>query len=933
MKMEHFIQVLGARTHNLKNINCTIPLGRITVITGISGSGKSSLAFDTLFAEGQRRYTESLSTYARQFLERMQRPDVDLISNIPPAIAVEQQNKVKNARSTVGTTSEINDYLQLLFASVGKTICPECQIEVKSYTPQSAALELAQLPMNSSLTVLAALERENGTSVQSLKEELIRAGFFRILIKGEARDLSLLDDRFIENQEPLLILIDRLRLQQEELDRLADSLEVAFQLGKGKAKVMVKDGKAFEFDTSFSCPDCKKIFKQPEPNLFSFNSPIGACSVCHGFGKIIGIDVDKIIPNKNTSLRQGAIVPWNSSAYEEMYDDLELIARRYKLPLDIPFGKLTEEQKKIVVEGIDEYIGIRGFFRYLEKKRYKMHIRVFLSRYRSFEVCPHCKGSRLKPEALNVVVNKKNIQQLSTMSIEEVQAFFANISFSEKEEEKAYRLLQEIKQRVSYLHDVGLGYIDLNRQMRTLSGGEAQRINLAAALGSALTNTLYILDEPTIGLHPCDSDRLLSVLRQLKERGNTLVIVEHDPAVIQAADKIIDLGPDAGEQGGEVIFQGNAEEILESPVSLTGKFLRGEKKIHHSPRFRKPSGHINIFGARENNLKNIDVKIPLGVLACLTGVSGSGKSTLMENILYAGYKHPFGATKIEPGRFERIEGTEQVDDILMIDQSPLNASLRSNPATYIKAYDEIRNIMANTRAARLRGIKPAHFSFNVPGGRCPLCKGTGFVTIEMFFLADISLVCEQCQGKRFTDEILDIKFRGKNIDDILNMTVSQAMRFFEDFPRVAKRLQALIDLGLGYLKLGQSTSKLSGGEAQRIKLVGLLAKNRRNRKYLFLFDEPTTGLHLADIEVLLQVLQKVVDEGNSVLVIEHNPDFIAQADYIIDLGPGGGDAGGRIVAQGTVEDICNAENSITGKYLKKRLIYLRENKQTNKIIN
>jgi excinuclease ABC subunit A len=931
--MKHLIQILGARTHNLKNISCAIPLGRITVITGVSGSGKSSLAFDTLFAEGQRRYTESLSTYARQFLERMQRPDVDLISNIPPAIAVEQQNKVKNARSTVGTTSEINDYLQLLFATVGKTICPKCHVEAKSDTPQSAAQELARLPMNTRLSIIAALEREHWTSPQSLKEELVKAGFFRVLIKGEIQDLSLINDDIIDEQNPLLVLIDRLRLQQKEMDRLTDSLEIAFLLGKGKAKVIVKDGKEFEFDTSFSCPSCKRIFKQPEPNLFSFNSPIGACPICHGFGKIIGIDIDKIIPNKNTSLRQGAIVPWNSSAYEEMYYDLELIAKRYGIPFDAPFKTLTEEQKKIVIEGIDEYIGIKGFFRYLEKKRYKMHIRVFLSRYRSFEICSHCKGSRLKPEALNVFIKEKNIHQLHTMNIEDLRTFFNNISFSEKEGEKASRLLQEIKQRVGYLYDVGLGYIDLNRQMRTLSGGEAQRINLAAALGSALTNTLYILDEPTIGLHPCDSDRLLAVLKSLKSRGNTLVIVEHDPAVIQAADKIIDLGPAAGEKGGEVIFQGNPQEILESPHSLTGQFLRGEKKIHHSPRFRKPSGYINIFGARENNLKNIDVKIPLGVLACLTGVSGSGKSTLMENILYAGYKHPFGATRIEPGRFERIEGTEKIDDIIMIDQSPLSTSLRSNPATYIKAYDEIRNIMAHTRAARIRGIKPKHFSFNVTGGRCPQCKGTGSVTVEMFFLADISLVCEQCQGKRFTDEILDITFRGKNIDDILNMTVSEAMIFFADFPRVVKRLQVLADLGLGYLKLGQSTASLSGGEAQRIKLSGLLAKSRRTRKYLFLFDEPTTGLHLADIDVLLQVFQKVVDEGNSILVIEHNPDFISQADYIIDLGPGGGQDGGTIVAQGTVEEICNAGKSITGKYLKKRLISLSKNKQTNKITN
>lgn len=928
--MKRYIQLFGARTHNLKNISCTIPLGKITVITGVSGSGKSSLAFNTLYAEGQRRYAESLSTYARQFLERVERPDVDFISNIPPAVAVEQQNKVKNARSTAGTASEINDYLQLLFATVGVTICPDCKIEVKRDTPRSVVLQLAQIPIKTKLTILAPLNRCNWTSAHSLKEELIRAGFFRVFFNGGIQDLALISDEAFEKEDSILIVIDRLSYKPEEEERLIDSLQMAFQLGQGKAKVVVGDGEEHDFDSSFSCQRCRKSFRQPEANLFSFNSPIGACPLCHGFGKIIGVDIDKVIPNKNTSLHQGAIVPWNSPTYEGMYYDLELVAERYGIPLNAPFGTLTEEQKKIVIDGVDEYIGIKGFFRWLERKRYKMHIRVFLSRFRSFEICPQCHGSRLKPEALNIFIEGKNIHQICTMSLEELRNFFAHISISEKEEEKTSRLLSEIRQRMGYLCDVGLGYLTLNRQMRTLSGGEAQRINLAVALGSSLTDTLYVLDEPTIGLHPCDGKRLLSVLRKLKKRGNTVVVIEHDPTIIQGADEIIDLGPAAGEKGGELIFEGNLEELLKSPQSLTGRYLRGERRIESLPRHRQPEGFVTIFGAKENNLKNIDVKIPLGVLACLTGVSGSGKSTLMENILYAGYKHPFGGTKIEPGRFDRMEGTENVDDIIMIDQSPLSKSLRSNPATYIKAYDEIRRIMADTRAARFKGLGPSDFSFNVPGGRCPQCKGVGFVKVEMYFLADVSLVCEQCDGKKFTDEILEITFKGKNIDDILNMTVAEAIQFFRNYPRVVQRLQGLADLGLGYLRLGQSTSTLSGGEAQRIKLAGLLAKSRRQRKYLFLFDEPTTGLHLADIDVLLQVFHKVVGEGNSILVIEHNLDFLSQTDYIIDLGPGGDEEGGSIVAQGTIEDICLAEDSITGKYLKKRLKTLAKPKKAVK---
>jgi len=910
------IEVYGARTHNLKNIDCRFPHARLTVITGVSGSGKSSLAFDTLFAEGQRRYVESISTYARQFIEQMPRPDVERILNLPPAIALEQRNTVKNARSTVGTATEVYDYLRLLFAKVGRIVCPECAIEVRRETPESATEAIGRKLSGERVVILAPIHLGGGVSLDSLRKELVRAGFYRVWLDGRIEDLEELEGGALEGREKLEIVIDRVSVEPDDLSRLNQAMETAFQVGKGCAVVEVVGGGRHSFYTEMVCPRCGRTFRRPEPNLFSFYSPIGSCPRCEGFGRIPDLAMDKIIPNPDLTLEERPIQPFNSPAYEEMYDYMRRTAR---LSFDKPISRFGARERKVLIEGRGEWCGIRGFFEWLESKRYKVQARVMIARYRDFVPCPRCGGTRLVPEALNVRVDGRTIAEISRCCIKDLRRYFDRLRLPPRDEEAAERILHEIRSRLAYLDDVGLGYLTLDRQTRTLSGGEAQRINLSAALGSGLTETLYVLDEPTVGLHPRDTTRLLAILEALKRNGNTVVVVEHDPTMMRGADHLLDLGPGAGERGGEVIFEGTMEGLLRHPASLTAQYLRGRNGRRGLRHRREPAGFVWVRGAREHNLKNIDVAFPVGVFTCVTGVSGSGKSTLVRDTLYAAFQRRFGGEAIEVGEHDRLEGFEIFDDVLLVDQSPPSKSTRSNPVTYTKAYDEIRKIMASTEAARARGVTPGHFSFNVFGGRCEKCAGTGRITIDMHFLADVEVTCDVCDGKRFKKSILDIRYKGLNISEILDLTVDEATRFFHDHPRVVKALEPLRDVGLGYLRLGQSTSTLSGGEAQRLKLAAHLARRGTRRHLMMLFDEPTTGLHPADLEKLLRVFRKLLDRGATLVVIEHNLDLIAQADWIIDLGPEGGDAGGEVVYAGPFEEFLSHPTSHTARFLRGHL--------------
>ncbi|MFN3134148.1 MAG: excinuclease ABC subunit UvrA [Candidatus Kryptonium sp.] len=918
------ILIKGARVHNLKNIDLELPKNKLIVFTGVSGSGKSSLAFDTIYAEGQRRYVESLSAYARQFLERMDKPDVDLIEGIAPAIAIDQKSTGRNPRSTVGTMTEIYDYLRLLFARVGKTYCSKCGNLVQKDTPGFVVEKIKQLPEGSKIYILFPLHIHKGHTIEDELEALKEKGFYRIFVKDELIDLSEGIDFKKLKKEEIYVLVDRL-VVRSDIDevRLFDSVEMGFNEGRGHLVVKVLDsGEIMKFSEHFECAYCKIEYEEPEPRLFSFNNPYGACPKCQGFGRAYGIDWDALVPDKTKSIKDGAIYPWRSEKFSWFQKDLLRVAKKIGIPIDVPFKDLSPDHIEIIKNGYDGFEGINGFFKLLEENSYKVHYRVMLSRYRRYTTCDLCGGSRLRKEALNVKIEGKTIYDIVRMSIEEAYFFFQNIELTDYEKTISASILSEINRRLKYLYEVGLGYLTLDRLSNTLSGGEAQRINLATALGSSLVGTLYILDEPSIGLHPRDTHRLIKILKSLKENGNTVIVVEHDREVIESADHIVDLGPGAGENGGRVVFQGKYEDLLKDENSLTGKYLSGRLKIPVPKERRKPKrgNSIIVRGAREHNLKNIDVEFPLNVFVCVTGVSGSGKSTLVYDVLYAALKKlKEGSYEGKVGKFDAIEGHELIDAVEMVDQSPIGKTPRSNPVTYVKAFDGIREIFASTYLAKVRGYTPGHFSFNIPGGRCETCEGDGFVKIEMQFLADIYLPCDSCNGKRYKSEILEVEYKGKNISDVLNMTVTEAIEFFKGHKKVVERLKVLDAVGLGYIKLGQPANTLSGGEAQRVKLSAHLLASETSPHTLFIFDEPTTGLHFDDIAKLLKAFNALLDAGHSIIVIEHNMDVIKCADWIIDLGPEAGDRGGYIVAVGTPEEIAKNPNSYTGQFLKKYL--------------
>lgn len=913
------IIISGAREHNLKNLYLEIPKNKLIVFTGVSGSGKSSLVFDTIYAEGQRRYVESLSSYARQFLERMKKPDVDFISGISPAVAIEQKVGAKTSRSTVGTTTEIYDYLRLLFARIGKTICFSCGKEVKKETT-STVIEWLKEKQNGTKFYLAfPMHDHEGHSIKEELDLIKRRGFFRIYAEGNYYDLNE-NDFSLKSKKDVYIIIERFKLNKETVDELADSIEVTFKEGENRLSLINADsGEIKEFNKFYEC--CGIRYEEPEPRFFSFNNPFGACPVCQGFGKVIGIDMNLVVPNPNLSILEGAIAPFKSVKYSAYLRDLIRNAKEYKIPVNIPFYKLSEEQVSLIRKGFGSYIGIDNFFEELEKNTYKMHIRILLSRYRGYTTCNACKGSRLRREAEQVKIADKHIYDIVRLPIEKSLTFFEELKLTDYEFKVAERILDEIIKRLRFLNNVGLSYLTLDRVSNTLSGGETQRINLATSLGSALVGTLYVLDEPSIGLHPRDNSRLISLLKNLRDIGNTVLVVEHDEEMIKNADLIFDLGPEAGAKGGEIIASGTVEDIMNNPKSLTGKYLSGKLKIP-VPRIinNLPTKSIKIFGARENNLKNIDVKFPLNKFVVVTGVSGSGKSTLVHSILYAGLVKYFGNAPEFIGKYDDITGAEYLDDVVIVDQSPIGRSPRSNPASYIKVFELIREVFASTHQAKARGYTPGYFSFNIPGGRCETCQGDGYIKVEMQFLADLYLECEDCNGTRFKKEVREITYKSKNIIDVLNMTVKEAISFFEDKEKIVKLLNLLYAVGLDYIKLGQPSTTLSGGEAQRIKLASYLTAQREKKHILFIFDEPTTGLHFNDISKLLNAFETLLERRNSIVIIEHNLDVIKCADYIIDLGPEAGDSGGYVVATGTPEEIAKNENSWTGKYLKNLLI-------------
>ncbi len=983
------IVVRGARTHNLKNIDVTIPAESLTVVTGVSGSGKSSLAFDTIYAEGQRRYVESLSAYARQFLERMEKPDVDRIEGISPAIAIRQKNSIRNPRSTVGTTTEIQDYLRLLYARIGRTFCRSCGQEVVRESAEVVAGRIMALPEGARLLIgfdlpvisgpvtgqpeadangrmdggserFPAAEDQTGgvldwaeteqegrgastaeqavpgiEAVRSTIDALRRKGFGRLLLDGQARLFEDLDLGTPEEPGPdglklasdsvLRIVVDRVELKEGIRGRVTDSVETAYSEGGGAAwaiEIGGADGQARThlFSERFECVPCGLAYEDPQPRLFSFNNPFGACPACHGFGNVIELDMDLVVPDRTKSLAQNAVEPWTRPHYRAWQAALKRAARKAGVRLDVPWSELTADEQRFVIEGDGEdFDGVRGFFDWLDRKKYKVHVRVFLSRYRGYLTCPDCGGTRLRREARDVRVGGRSIGEVSSLTVGEASAFFATLPLSEREAAIAGRLLREIRKRLAFLSDVGLEYLTLDRLSSTLSGGETQRINLATALGSALVGALYVLDEPSIGLHPRDNERLIAILRQLRDQGNTVLVVEHDADMIRVADRVIDLGLGAGEQGGRVVYAGTLEGLLQEQGSLTAKYLRGDLAIPVPQSRRKGSGQVlRIRGASEHNLRDIDVEIPLNTLTVVTGVSGSGKSTLVHDVLYPAFKRAKGSWDRRVGALRGLDGVEHLADAVLIDQAPIGRTPRSNPVTYLKAFDPIRELFAATKDARTRGLTASHFSFNVPGGRCETCEGEGQVRVEMQFLADVFVPCEHCDGARFKPEVLEVRYRGRNVAEVLDLTVREALAFFSTSPKVIRRLQVLDEIGLGYLRLGQAATTLSGGEAQRIKIASHLASHGGDR-LLYILDEPTTGLHFDDIAKLLAAFRKLLQGGHSLLVIEHNVDVIKTADHVIDLGPEGGGDGGCVVAAGSPEHIVQVSASHTGRYLRAAL--------------
>ena len=962
------IVVRGARVHNLKNVDIEVPHNTLTVVTGVSGSGKSSLAFDTIYAEGQRRYVESLSAYARQFLERIEKPDADSIDGIAPAVAIRQKNTTRNPRSTVATATEIYDYLRLLFARVGRTYCINCGREVKKDTVDEVADAIQSLAPETRLQVVFPLQRPAMTPPQPAEKaarpaklkksaakataneplsdalkarlfDLRKAGFNRLVQGGQIFEFStpesLLDINFAQ---PVFMLVDRLAVSADSRTRVVDAIETAYR-ESGEVIFEIPgdestDAKQLRFAQRFECKFCNIRYEEPEPRLFSFNNPYGACPKCQGFGNTIDFDLDLVIPDKLKSLADGAIEPWTKPKYRPLFTDLKRYAKAAGIPLDMAWIDLAEEHRNLILNGEGKFLGVRGFFNHLERKKYKLHVRVFLSRYRGYSTCSECNGSRLRMEARQVKIQGRNLCEVCSLTVEDAMKFFDQIKLTPSEAEIADKLLQEIRERLRFLNDVGLEYLTLDRLSSTLSGGEAQRIQLATSLGSRLVGTLYVLDEPSIGLHPRDTHRLVKILHDLRNLGNTILVVEHDPDIMKAADRILDLGPGAGENGGKLIAGGTYDEILHNPASLTGRYLSQDLRIQPPPTRRKPgSQQIKVKGVRANNLKNVDINIPLGMLVAITGVSGSGKSTLLHQVIYKALSQAKqqsangnAAAATSSATWESLEGDQYIDEAVLVDQSPIGRTPRSNPVTYIKAFDAIRDLFASLPEAKKRGFSAGHFSFNIPGGRCEVCQGDGTVTVEMQFLADVELICEECKGTRYKPQVLEVRYRGKNIHEVLNLTVKEALKFFAEAPKVTEKLRSLEEVGLGYLRLGQSATTLSGGEAQRMKLAAHLQPATREagrsgngekvkRRLLYIFDEPTTGLHFDDVSKLLAAFRRLIDVGGSIVVIEHNLEVIKTADWVIDLGPEGGNRGGKIVGVGPPEAIAKLPGSYTGKYL------------------